>query len=407
MRVSAVLIGTLVLGGVSAAKADTVWVEAEMVRDVGDGLITSPLLVKDDPLASLGSYITVAAGNNSKTSAPAQEGIVTLPFFVGNNGSYRIWGRVIAPDADSDSFWVRIVGKTGWIRWNDIPLGNAWHWALVVADGSSSPTSVSLAAGDYQLQVAYREDGARLDALVVTSDSSFNPGATPTAAPSPPQLVEALGTDLTAAVQWNVVAGAKSYIVERGDFDVEFVPVATTTGHRYAEARQIGAGCYRVRAVGLLGTSAPSGERCANTFDGRRSIDLFSITSPMRLNSDFSVSVAPGNNSKTAAPTHGRVRRDFQLAGPLMLKVWADVTAPDDGSDSFWVRIDEGKWINWNNIRSGCAVVSNSDAGGMPVIFNLPAGSHSLEFAYREDGTKLTGTTEITPNLNGGPPCSD
>jgi hypothetical protein len=380
--------------------------EAEMVRQEFSGLITSPLLVKDDPLASSGSYVIVAAGNNSKDRAPAQEGIVTLPFTVDNDGSYRIWARVIAANDGDDSFWVRVVGKTGWIKWNGIPLGTAWHWALVRAEGASSPTSVALTAGDYQLQVAYREDGTRLDALVVTDDSSFNPGGSITTAPSPPALVEALGTELNTAVQWNAVKGADSYVVERGDFLVEFVPVASVNGHRFAEARHE-ENCYRVRAVNRFGTSEPSVEQCAGPFDGRRRIDLYSITSPMVLNADFSVSVKPGNNSKDKAPAHGRVRRDFQLAGPLMLKVWADVGAPDDGADSFWVRMDQGAWIKWNNILSGCAVVSNSDTGGAPVIFSLPAGSHSLEFTYREDGTQLTNITEITPNLSGGPPCSD
>jgi hypothetical protein len=83
------------------------------------------------------------------------------------------------------------------------------------------------------------------------------------------------------------------------------------------------------------------------------------------------------------------------------------VYAPSTSADSFWVRMDDGAWIKWNNIPSGCADVRNSDLSGSPVNFSLGAGSHRLEFAYREDGARLTNIVNLVTSLNTVPQCDD
>jgi hypothetical protein len=172
------------LGTARLAGANTITFEAESIRDRMRGTITSPMMIKDDPAASGGSYITVAAGTNSPSSAPASssEGVVKYTFSIADTGSYRIWARVSAPNDGDDSFWLRMGTSGSWIRWNEIPLGTAYHWVLVKAEGASSPSTFNLTAGvDNELQIAYREDGTRLDALYITNDTAFNPNAPLTA----------------------------------------------------------------------------------------------------------------------------------------------------------------------------------------------------------------------------------
>jgi polygalacturonase len=144
------------------------WPEAE------SGTVTAPLQILADSAASAGQYIMVAAGNNSSAAAPTT-GQAGLTFTVPASGTFKIWGRVIAPANTDDSFWVRVDGGT-WINWNDIVAGAAWHWAPVTNDASSDAVvSYALGAGTHTLTFAYREDGAKLDRVLITNDLAFTP----------------------------------------------------------------------------------------------------------------------------------------------------------------------------------------------------------------------------------------
>jgi len=137
--------------------------------------ITPPMQVYDDPLASGGKYIAVAPGIESPDNPPA-DGHATYVFTV-TGGVYEIIGRVIAPTGDEDSFWVRIEGATtqttnhasGWVRWNYIPVGTQWHWDDVHStEDNNTAVQFTMPAGTYTLEIAYREDGALLDAIVIS-----------------------------------------------------------------------------------------------------------------------------------------------------------------------------------------------------------------------------------------------
>jgi polygalacturonase len=146
----------------------TVTAEAE------SGTVTSPMQVQADSAASAGHYVTVAAGNNSKTSAPSN-GSTVIPFTVGSAGTYKLWGRVIAPTDEDDSFWVRL-DNGAWTDWNDIAAGTAWHWGNVTDDtNSDAPVLAGLTAGAHTISFAYREDGAKLDRVLITNDLTLVP----------------------------------------------------------------------------------------------------------------------------------------------------------------------------------------------------------------------------------------
>lgn len=146
----------------------TVTVEAE------GGTITAPMTVSSDDTASGGRYIAVTAGTNSKPAAPAT-GSSVIPFQVPAAGTYKLWGRAIAPTDEDDSFWVRVDGGA-WTNWNDITPGTAWHWAPMTDDAAGDTELLAgLAAGAHTISVAYREDGARLDRVLLTNDLSSVP----------------------------------------------------------------------------------------------------------------------------------------------------------------------------------------------------------------------------------------
>jgi Secretion system C-terminal sorting domain len=57
---------------------------------------------------------------------------------------------------------------------------------------------------------------------------------------------------------------------------------------------------------------------------------------------------------------------------------------PTANDDSYWIKIDNGSWLAWNNIATSTVWNWNFFQS-----FNLAAGSHTLYVAYREDGTDM------------------
>ena len=147
------------------------WFEAE------SGTITAPLeILTDDPAASGGQYIVVPNGTGSELNNPPADGVATYTFTVPEDGVYRLVFLVIAPSGDDDSFWVRIPGMvtntanhvSGWVRFNFIQPGGAWHWDEVHSwDDGNQVVEFTLTAGTHTLEVRYREDGTLLDAIAL------------------------------------------------------------------------------------------------------------------------------------------------------------------------------------------------------------------------------------------------
>ncbi len=146
-----------------------VWLEGER-GTVGSTWLDN----QSDGAASSGQYVTVQPGNNAINSAPATAaGWVQLPFSVSQAGTYRVWIRRKTPNADADSFWVRM-DNGGFVMWNNIPTASSWAWAQY-------PTTFNLSAGNHTLTFGYREDGAQLDKVYVTNgtDTPSGTGGTP------------------------------------------------------------------------------------------------------------------------------------------------------------------------------------------------------------------------------------
>jgi hypothetical protein len=397
-----IVVTALALASLAASRpaaAETLWFEAE------DGKMTSPLLIKDQAAASGGAFVEVQAGSNSTGSAPAL-GRSCYTFFVNDAGDYRLWGRVMAPTDGDDSFWVSMDGGS-WINWNQIALGGAWHWDHVHSNSTpTQPAIFPLASGDHNLCVAYREDGTKLDLLLLTDDSIFDPRTPPSLGDPPADARLTPGTD-TLLLTWTHVPGAERYTIFRRE-DVggsSYINYATdVTDHSLVDTVTSGY-CYKVKAD-FPTSSQPSQEVCnqpSATLQRVVEAESLAHTSPLQVNASGNLSVIPGNNSTASAPTTGVARLDLRLATPELVKIWVMAVAPDASSDSFWVRVDGGSWIKWNEIDPqdpcGWDDVHNSDAGGAVSQFNLAAGFHRIELAYREDGTELDRIL-VTDNLS-------
>ena len=148
-----------------------VWLEAEdaniITPDFGIASVTS---------ASNGKYIQIPEGVGYRAS----DGVATYRISIDSADNYVIWGRKIAATKEDNSFFVQIVDGTEYL-WV-MPLSDNWQWDAVNHWGSSGefnpeidPVIFSLLAGEHTLKIKQREDGAKLDRLLITNDMGYVP----------------------------------------------------------------------------------------------------------------------------------------------------------------------------------------------------------------------------------------
>ncbi|MHC4594500.1 MAG: discoidin domain-containing protein [Planctomycetota bacterium] len=149
-----------------------IWIEAEAAAS-----ITLPMNIYNDPLASGGQYIGTEEGIGDENNNPPTAGIATYNF-TAQGGTYKIL-LLVSISGGSNSFWVRIPGATnyspgthssGWIKFNGISDGAEWHWDEVHSDDHGQQVvKITLPTGQHTLEIARREDGALLDAILITN----------------------------------------------------------------------------------------------------------------------------------------------------------------------------------------------------------------------------------------------
>jgi hypothetical protein len=148
---------------------------AEFWLEVECGQVGSVWNVLVDNDASNGEYVTTPAGTESLDSASVDTAYhIMFPIHVSKPGLFRLWGRVITPTANDDSYWIKM-DDDAWALWNSIPAGNTWHWEIVFDQSNNSEVmAYQLNPGNHTLSICLREDGALLDKLYLT-----NTGAVP------------------------------------------------------------------------------------------------------------------------------------------------------------------------------------------------------------------------------------
>lgn len=123
------------------------------------GTVGADWKIVEDEQVSNGNYVTVKAGTESTDQAPTDSAsAIYLPVTIDSSGSYSIFARLNNPTPDDDSFWVKV--NDGSFEMNNNLTTSGWEWRQF---------SGELSQGEHLITIAYREDGAQLDKLAVTS----------------------------------------------------------------------------------------------------------------------------------------------------------------------------------------------------------------------------------------------
>ncbi len=133
-----------------------IWIEAESLRS---GDMGAAFALKDDAAASGGKYLLTA--NNITAAAPTDKrNTLTATFKADTDDTYYVYGRVLCPTWDDDSYWIGMDGPMNGFA-NGLQTAS-WDWKQLY--------SGYLKAGDHQLSIGGREDGACLDKLCFTTN---------------------------------------------------------------------------------------------------------------------------------------------------------------------------------------------------------------------------------------------
>ena len=84
-----------------------------------------------------------------------------------------MWGRVKISGKKDNSFFLEI--DNGYDNLWEISSGNSWHWDAVNFRDRVDPVILTLFEGKHTIKVKLREDGTKLDKLLLTNDVSFIP----------------------------------------------------------------------------------------------------------------------------------------------------------------------------------------------------------------------------------------
>jgi hypothetical protein len=148
---------------VAWAASNKIVVEAEKCAS-----ITPSMQKVNSSVASNGAFIQIPLRRPHATTetGPADSGNATYSVNIPAAGSYRFWGRTHWQDGCGNSFFLKIGSKPAVVLGQDGTY-QRWHWV-------KGPT-VQLPAGAVQIIIQNREDGAKIDQFLLTSNLNYVP----------------------------------------------------------------------------------------------------------------------------------------------------------------------------------------------------------------------------------------
>jgi prepilin-type N-terminal cleavage/methylation domain-containing protein len=127
----------------------------------------SGMTTANDGNASGGRYVWIpqGAGNNPNDDTSGGPEFIEFTFDIPSTKTYAIWARTIAPNGTSDSFYVMLDGIQ--IQEWHTPQSTSWKWNRI--------KNQSLNSGLRKITFRKREDGIRLDRVLLAQDTNCTP----------------------------------------------------------------------------------------------------------------------------------------------------------------------------------------------------------------------------------------
>ena len=411
------------------------WIEAE------HGVLLGGLATAEDLEASAGQFVEQARERGG--------GEVRLSLHLPRAGDYRLWIRTALAEEDSPPR-LSLDGATRLaLDGAEVIDASGWRWsrAEMAEDGP-----VRLGAGVHTLSIQSEAPGGRIDRVLVTTDASYLPSGTGAAprdfapiyrwvemVPGPLSEPLELEVEVPAAGQYVVWGRVRGASVDANSFflSVDDGPEVIWDAPRQvldeeegrwvwdpASARDMNgrevdpllfdldAGKHSIRLTprepstgigGLLVTNdlafRPQGRP-----PGSPPVDIWLEPESASPGDALRVQAADGRregyleavrDGPDRSEPDGQVPATlvFTLPSPGIYTLWARTVARSQSEDSFWIRVNGGRWMRWNGIPTSSewrwSAVHDGDEGEAPIQLALPAGENRIEIARREGGARI------------------
>jgi hypothetical protein len=133
-----------------------IWLEAECAA-TGSGWKSI-----NDATASNGKYVVNDSSSTRAVPKDTATNSVVIPFTVSRAGLYNFLAKVNGADGTHDSYWVKVDNGT-FVSANGF-AGAGWQWGRL--------TNAKLDPGKHTLIITYREGGAKLDKVLITTSNA-------------------------------------------------------------------------------------------------------------------------------------------------------------------------------------------------------------------------------------------
>jgi hypothetical protein len=151
--------------------------------------------------------------------------------------------------------------------------------------------------------------------------------------------------------------------------------------------------------AGAAGTSGAGGQPTGGAvlyIEGESAMLTDPMVSAADANASGGMYISAPSGDKVDDPTisdMGVATFTLRVATAGDYAAFARVTAMSSSSDSFWVKMDDADWVQWNNVMNSTTWVwdqiHDTDQSDEPVHYQLDAGRHTYLIAYREAGARI------------------
>jgi len=185
--------------------------------------------------------VPVTTPPGSCPTLPTDKGVATVSTSPGV-GTYKVWSRVIAPDATNNSYWLQVDSECGVVVGDSAIPANTWTWVDYKDGTSTSKITINLSAGSHTVKMIGRETDVKLDRLIFTTDLTCIPTGTGDNCsgsggdPTPPTVsITSPANGATVSGTVNITADASDNVgVIRVEFLVDGGLVGTDTTSPYS-----------------------------------------------------------------------------------------------------------------------------------------------------------------------------
>ncbi|HON46196.1 MAG: hypothetical protein KBI41_08615 [Kiritimatiellae bacterium] len=133
--------------------------------------VEAPMVVVSNGVeGASGAYLEIPEGAGNPPKVEAGKAVFTVD--VPEDGAFTLWCRVWWEDECGNSFTVKIDDQPAFLFGEDATY-KTWHWVKYPVARTTPP--IKLAKGSHTLTFHNREDGVRLDQVLLSADKRFVP----------------------------------------------------------------------------------------------------------------------------------------------------------------------------------------------------------------------------------------